>query len=428
MSTNKGIAYAGEVEITAIEIYSYRMEKLDIRPQMIEMSIYEDIFTNTIHGSLMVSDSFDLIETFPLVGEELIFIKMNTPSMGAKASIEYSGYIYKLSDRHQTSERGQVYTLHFTSYETIVDVNKKVSKEFSGKISDVVTKIVKDEVLLGSEKELVVESTENSIIFVSPYWNLLKTINWLSIRSLKVGNKSPTFVFYETLDNRLKFVSLDTLYTQQPKPGFHYKFDSFLRDTSGDGSTRSLDLEYNLIRDLYVDDVFDYLTRSESGMYSGKLTNTNLVSKTIKTTITDYVENFKNTSHLGKFPVNSNNLVRRPSAAMFNSITSEYAFDNQRDLKTQQWYLQRKALMGQAMSVYKVDITVSGRLDLRAGECVLIDVNKLQPVNRGDNKSEITSGYYSGKFMVGAIHHRFEGNNHTMTMQCFTESLSKELK
>ena len=64
-----GIRYAGEVEILAIEVYSHKKEKIDITPQMIEMSIYEDIFANTIHGSVIISDSFDLIANFPFIGQ-----------------------------------------------------------------------------------------------------------------------------------------------------------------------------------------------------------------------------------------------------------------------------------------------------------------------------------------------------------------------
>lgn len=424
----QGIRYAGEVEILFIEVYSHKKEKIDILPQMVEMSIFEDIFSNSIHGSLIVSDSYDLIFNFPFIGEELIKIKLRTPSMGDAGTVEYEGYIYKISDRHQTTERGQVYTIHFTSLETIIDVNKKVSKVFDGNVTDIVRSIVKDDDLLGSQKEFVAEKAGNNLKFVSPYWNPLKTINWLSMRALNRQNNSPTFVFYETLDNKFKFVSLDTLYSQTPKPGINYKYDSFLRETSATGSTKNIEREYNLIRDYYVDEVFDYITRSETGMYASKLINTNIVSKTIKTTSRDYLKDFANTNHLGKYPVASNGLLRRSGAAVFTVNNAEYVYDGQRDMRVEQWMTQRKSLIGQALNIFKMDIVVSGRLDVHAGDCVMAEINQLQPINRGDDKSQIVNGYFSGKFLIGAIHHRFEGNNHTMIMQCFTESLSKELQ
>ena len=115
-------------------------------------------------------------------------------------------------------------------------------------------------------------------------------------------------------------------------------------------------------------------------------------------------------------------------AAIYHTSTSEYVYDGQRDFRVSQWMTQRKSLLGQAFNIFKVDMVVAGRLDMRAGDCVNIEINQHQPINRGDSKDQITNQYFSGKFLVGAIHHRFEGNNHSMIMQCFTESLSRELK
>lgn len=427
-NNNKGIRYAGEVEIISIEIYSFKKEKIDISPQMIEMSIYEDIFSNTVHGTILISDSFDLIHNLPLIGEELINIKLRTPTMGNVGTIDYYGYVYKVSDRQYTSERGQIYLIHFASYETIIDLNKKVSKSFSGNITDLVKTIVKDEKFLGSEKELITEPTANSIKFVAPFWNPLKTINWLSVRALKESNKSPTFLLYETLDNKLKFLSLDTLYNQSPKQGVNYRYDHYLRDKTNDGSVRNIEMEYNMIRDVYVEEVFDYMKRIDSGVYSSRVINANLVSKTIKTNVTDYLVDFPKTSHMSKFPVSSNNLIRRNGAAIFNVSNSEFVYNGQRSFRVEEWFAQRKSLIGQALNVFKIDMVVSGRLDVHAGDCVNIEISQFQPLNRGESKDQSVNNYFKGKFLVGAIHHRFEGNNHTMIMQCFTESLSKELK
>lgn len=427
-ASDTGIKYAGEVEVVAIEVFSHKREKIDIAPQMIELSIYEDIFTNTVHGTLSISDSFDLIHNFPFIGEELINIKLKTPTMGEVGTVDYFGYVYKISDRHYTTERGQVYLIHFCSFEQIVDMNKKVSKSFKGNISDLVEEIFKSEEFLASNKDLVLERTANSIVFASPFWNPLKTINWLSVRALNKKNDSPTFVFYETLNNKFNFVSLDSMYAQKPKEGIHYRYDNYVRMPTENGSTRNLELDYGVIRDLYVEEVFDYANRSESGMYASRLINTNLLSKTIKTTTHDYLESFSKTNHLGGFPIASPNLIRRRSSAIFSVTNNEFVYDGQRDFKVDQWLTQRKSLMGQAYSVHKADIVVSGRFDLHAGDCVTMELAQKHAVNRGDGREEIVNNYFSGKFLVGAIHHRIEGSTHNMIMQCFTESLSKGLE
>lgn len=427
IQTDTGIRYAGEVEIVAIEIFSFKREKIDIKGLMIEMSIYEDIFSNTIRGDVLITDSFDLIHNFPFIGEELINIKLKTPTFGETGYIDYTGYIYKVSDRVRTNERSQAYTIKFTSFETIVDINRKVSAGFDGQISDIVKNLVQSNLYLNSKKDLEIEKTGNAIKFASPFWSPMKIINWLSVRSLKRENNSPTFLFYETLNNKLKFVSLDSLYQQEAKPGVMYKFDNFLRDQTELGSTRNIMREYQIIKDMHVEDVFDYMARVENGVYSSKLITTNLLSKTIKTKVTDYLEDFKKTSHLAEFPAASADLVRRNSSAIFTVTNGEYAYDGQRNFRASDWFAQRKSLLGQAASIYKIDMTVAGRLDIHAGDCVNVETTQTQPLNRGETKDEIVNNYFRGKFLIGAIHHRFEGNNHLMTMQCFTDSLSKQI-
>ena len=86
-TSDVGIRYSGEIDIVAIEVFSHKRERIDISAQMIELSIYEDIFTNTIHGTIAISDSFDLIHNFPFIGEELINIKLKTPTMGDQGAL-----------------------------------------------------------------------------------------------------------------------------------------------------------------------------------------------------------------------------------------------------------------------------------------------------------------------------------------------------
>ena len=425
---DKGLSYAGEIEVTSVEVYSFKKEKVDISAQIIEMSIYEDLFLNTIHGTILIADSFDMIHNFPFIGEELINIKLKTPSMDETGVVDYNGYIYKISDRHYTSERGQVYLIHFTSYETIVDVNKKISKSFSGDISDSVKYIFENEMFLGSKKELLVEPTANKLKFVVPNWTPFQTINWLAGRALNKDSNSPSFISYETLDGKLKFTSLDTLYKQAPKSGIKYVYDHFKREPTLTGSVKNFNKDYNIIREVYVDEVFDYIKRAESGMYASRMVVANHMSKNIRTTTTDYLEDFKKTSHLSEFPVASKNLIRKSNSALYSIVNSEYVYDDQRNVRVSEWLAQRRSLMGQANEIFKVDITVSGRLDVHAGECVEIELSQMQPINRGDEKDQITNNYFKGKFLIGAIHHRIEGNNHSMIMQCFTDSLSKEVK
>lgn len=425
-TTSNNISFAGEVDVQIVELISHKKEKIDIKQLMLELSIYEDIFSNTVSGSILVTDGFDLIHNLPLIGEEIIHIRYVTPTMPESCVVDYYGYVYRVSDKIMTAERSQSYLIHFTSFENIIGVNKKVSKAFDARCDQIVSEVFSSTEFLSSEVKLEVEQCQNNIKFVSPMWNPMKTINWVSERAIN-KNGSPTYLFYETLDSKFHFKSLESLYTQIPKEGIKYRFDNYLRDTQTNGSVRNVGMEYSIIRDFHVEESFDYLKRIMSGVYASKLVSTNLISKTIKTTSMDYLQDFGNRKHLQNYPVTSDDLIRRRNASIEFVTNSEYAYDGQRDFRHDEWLNQRKALLGQANFTFKVDMTVSGRSDIHAGDVVEVELAQHAPINRGDSPDAMINNYFRGKFLIGAIHHKISERTHTMVMQCFTDSASKEI-
>jgi hypothetical protein len=54
---------------------------------VLAITVYEDIFSPFISGSLTVRESFDLVNLFPFVGEEMIEIQIVTPTLDEKQNI-----------------------------------------------------------------------------------------------------------------------------------------------------------------------------------------------------------------------------------------------------------------------------------------------------------------------------------------------------
>ena len=70
---------AGEVDIQLVEVIAASGKSLDIRNQILSVNIYESIFSPFITGSILVKDSLELINFFPLTGEETLNIRIATP-------------------------------------------------------------------------------------------------------------------------------------------------------------------------------------------------------------------------------------------------------------------------------------------------------------------------------------------------------------
>ena len=81
------IQYAGEVNFDTLEILTSGGLKLDILDITVSIDIFEDIFKNTITGSLVIGDTENILSNFKIVGQELLRLKIRTPGLTEKSDI-----------------------------------------------------------------------------------------------------------------------------------------------------------------------------------------------------------------------------------------------------------------------------------------------------------------------------------------------------
>ena len=189
------LRYAGDVNIEKIDIITPKGVYINVKNQLIQIRIFEDIFSPFISGAIVLKESFDFQTLLPLVGEEYLEIKISTPTLDKPISGLF--HIYKMSDKINVGDRAVGYELNFISSESIVDTNKRISKVFAGKISDIVGPFVFDKIDgLESGKQFIVENTRNTIKYCSNFWSPIKNLQYLSDNSIS-ESQSPSFLFFE---------------------------------------------------------------------------------------------------------------------------------------------------------------------------------------------------------------------------------------
>ena len=123
---------AGQFVLSDVHLISYQSndggsepKKVSVRSQIIELNIYEDIFTKGLSGNVVIVDNQNVPNHLPLTGFERIEFKLNTP--GISKGFDFTSvtghpmYIYKISGRQEISPRTQVYVLHFSSKEILTN-------------------------------------------------------------------------------------------------------------------------------------------------------------------------------------------------------------------------------------------------------------------------------------------------------------------
>ena len=421
MESSKGIRFAGDVDIEKVQIVTSSGFYQDVLNQILTIQIFEDMFSPFISGSLILRDSLDLVNTFPLVGEEFIDLKINTPSM-KKNSIQGRFYIYKLSDREIIGDRTVVYKLSFISIEALTDLNKKVSRTFSGKISDIAYDLISSKTNgLESEKKTLIEGTNNSVKYTSNFWSPVKNLNYIAEQATN-ATRVPSYLFYENRDG-FNFVSLDSLYGVNNFQEFVY--DKYTRDDRPQGgSIRNIEEDFKRITSYSIPTTFDYFERIRSGMYASKMVSYDLTTKRYLSKNYNFFEKFESQKHLNPYPLSSLKGTFKNDAYSINVPKYYGNFNGYTDVTNSRTIQQRVSLMTQS-TANKIQITVPGRVDYTVGRRVNLRLDKMQPVSSSDR--DTLDRIYSGNYIISAINHYINAEAHECHMELIKDSLMLNL-
>ncbi len=411
------ISVAGDVSIEDVTLVTSAGFAQTITPQVIAIEIYEDLFSPFITGKLTLSDSQELTNLLPLVGEEIVRLKVVTPSLPDEQTYSGEFYIYKMDDRMKSAEREVVYVLYFISKEAIVDMNKKLSKAYSGKVSDIAKTLCTDVHGLESKKSVNIEETSNNTKFISNFWSPVKCLQYICETAVN-ANDSPSYVFFENKYG-LNFVSLESLYVGSPIKQ-RFIWDNFTRSvqTIG-GSVRDIEKDYQRVLDLSNPTPFNYMDSLRSGMYGSEIIYYDLLTK--QYVHTGYSPDFKSGKHLNPYPLWSDNLAARPKAVLIHEHKYYNNFDGFDDVTNTRYVQKRKSLMAQA-EAYKVTINVFGRTDYSAGQRVYLESPKNAQIKKSDTKGDYEDKILSGTYLVSAVCHLITRENHTCVMELIKDS------
>lgn len=423
-SADKELRFAGDVSIEKCDIFTSGGLRQDIAAQVIAITIYEDLFSPFISGSLTLKESFDLVNLFPFVGEEMVEIEIVTPTLEAKQNIRGTFYIYKMTDRVLLGDKQVSYVLHFISPEAVIDLNKKISKVYSGKPEDIVKSLIKDNVNgLQSTKEVFVEPTNKDVKFISNFWSPAKSINYVT--SLAVNkNDAANYVFFE---NRygFYFISLDSLYTN----GIYQSFtkDGYTRDKLPDGGdAKNVSEDFRRIDEVSIPIGFDYMDRIRSGLFSSKLISYDLNKKIYNAKNYSVRDKYDKMKHLNPNPILGNNVIFRSNSLLINYPRDNANFSGYGDA-TNYKHLQERISLMKLAEASKVEITVPGRSDYTVGQKVSVTLNKTQPVSETDDNQDLVDKMFSGFYIISAINHYVTRERHECHMELIKDSLQLKI-
>ena len=419
MEPSTPIRFAGDVSVDKAQIVTSKGIYQDISAQIITLQLYEDLFAPFLTGSLIIKESLDLVNLFPFIGEEFFDLEISTPSL-PRGNVKARFYIYKMTNRELLGDRAVVYQLHFISQEAIVDLNKKISRVFSGKISDMVSTFVTGTTDgFETKKQLFVEPTVNNLKYISNYWSPVENLIYLTSNA---SSNSPNYTFFENRDG-FYFVSLDSLYNTEVFQEFVY--DRYTRDSGSNGKDfRNINEDFKRIMQISIPVGYDYMDRIRSGMLSSKAISYDITRKKYNVKTYNMFQRFDQQKHLNPYPINSDNSIFRNNSMIINYRRMVGQFNGFGDTSNYSTIQERLSLMKLAQA-NRLNITVMGRIDYTVGQKVAVVLNKIEPISKED--TDVVDKMFSGYYLISAINHYIDRDKHECNIELIKESLQMDL-
>ena len=454
----EGLTGAGDFELEVLDLVTVSGMRIDLTASCIGITIFEDIFSLALTGTIALTDSFNLPSHGPILGQEYLYLKIRTPSFpdATTTAIDFSEnvfLIHSISTRKPIADGVQGYVLSFASQELIKNQRLKVTQSLTGSWSDLVEQMLRDNKYLNTTKNVLIERTAGVKRFVSPNIRPLDVVVLATKQAISQKGGEPTFLFYETFDG-FHFRSLASLYNKLP---------SFLFKTVQPGANPPLGRRGDIAKQMETILGYEIVNNNDTivgyrtGMYGSKLITHDIVNKTYRINRYNYHDNFTNEPHIvsgttaerSEYPfvselyVNQEGRVSDYLGRTFVMPETNSSSNKERDSQhittantspfnsysPQSWVQRRNSQMLQLENAFNINLKVHGNTMIRVGNVVTVKIPYVHATSV--KKEEPFDKFYNGPFLIKRIRHDFSMTEtppkHTMSMNLVKDSLEEQL-
>jgi hypothetical protein len=423
--------------------------------QMVEFSFEEEIFHQSLHGSIKIFDSVDFATLLPLIGEERISASFTRQDVAKKSNaflggrlppIKFDMRVYRMDNKYQSAEsrKAQSYTLRYTSHLPFLNISKRVFASYENmKYSDMVKAIY--ETYLKEDapyhKPLVIEETEGAFDYQVQNLSPLTAIRRLAQRSTSAKGNGNFYVFYEDRDSYY-FVTMGKLLTQEPSLKLSCELKNVSKIDSGGSKTTDLEKQLYNVTNYTRNQNFDVLQSALSGEASSSLLSVDHITRQFHFNEFDLRgKDRAGASNWGKFPklstkkpwTDANPMFIDPKANMAMLVTDldqdthEYISEKTkiRPYLPEDFFLDRISQKQQLMK-HIIQANVSGDPRVKVGQVLEFNPPEILGIT-GKKNPEMPDKWLKGKYLVVGVLHTLNQSQYSMHLQLVKDGFSTEI-
>ncbi len=450
----EGLTGPGDFIIEELKLVTTTGLEVDLSTVVMGITLFENIFSMTVSGTVAIMDSVNLASHGPLLGQEYLHLKIKTPTFKEENSvIDFSKNVFlvhSISKRQEISPSGvQGFVLNFVSQELVKNQRTKVTQSLVDPWSNIVERMLIN--YLDTKKNIIIEESSGVKKFVAPNIRPLDIIVLGMKQAVSVYKGEPTYLFYENLKG-FNFRTLASLYNEPSLIEY---------TTSVAGTNLNKHGMINVLRDLGT--ILDYqivsnndsLVNFRTGMYASNLITHDILNKSYRTETYNYFDNFGNESHIVggvtegnmEFPLVSELSVQKDGSrvsdfpartfvmptSLTGSVDSQHVTPNNTSpymaYDPHKWIQRRTSQMIQLENAFNINITVHGNTLISAGDKVTVNL-PYKAAAKATNDDSFDK-FYKGPFLIKRLRHDFDTSSspmkHTMHMNLVKDSLEEKL-
>ncbi len=392
---------------------------------IIEINVYEDLFSPYLTGNIIIQDAHDLSTNIPIVGFEFLVLKFGKPqdTSGVEDFIKtFRIYKPEIPDFDFGNQSNQTYVLRFASEEALLSASTSIFKSYKGKSATQIVKDVTKNFLKVSSKKYQDKNFEDSIYktdYIS-YWRPFELISWISNRT------SPPFIFFENSEG-FNFKKIDTLMGQKPSHNYYFSTQNIPPDNT---TTLSRVTKFEFMHN------YDSLKGIQNGLYASNLTTIDPVRRRLESFNLSYKDYFNKITTLGDAPFFSEYDDRFGKSVYENfDAHRKFMVDNKdhdtdplitsvqpniNPYRIDQWLLQRISRIEQ-LDFFKLKMVIPGDLRVTVGDKITFGLPR---ADMKDASKNYLNPYHTGEYLITAVRHKINFKSYEMILEATRDSVS----
>lgn len=422
---------ADKVVINQLDLITVKGLKVNLISIFNGITIYENLSSAAISGSIVIKDLQGLIEKFLITGGEEIHIKMSKPVSNDILLWRQDFIVHKITRTTVQDNLSSVFELQFTTKSFVKSLKRRLFRSFKNKTyTDCVKEIYKE------ISDNTIRTEDAGLTFTTPFistgLNPHKAIEYITKRSCSKGK---FYVFFERVS------PISGTFNGQPfsSPHFFGSVDKLIEDSSKNkiydiiysqklqGSLEPALSEGVLRTNTFIRSAaFSHLDAMMTGFYNSKITTIDPITQTFN--LKKYGYATKNVT--GDFYTNrimsNDNLFAVYDDTKYEMPGERIVFSSTNDPAGREEWLSSNIYGQISKNLMKIEVTVEGGTnDIGAGSVVNFKVpshyNKLLNPQNSQIQDDIM---FSGKYLVTAVRHNITYDRYSKVLELSRGSFS----